>query len=420
MHDGQPTGAHEWRQNWPLLAAATAGISFAAIPTVTLGIFMEPLQDEFGWSRATITLGLLVFAVVTTPLSPFAGALVDRFGPRAIGLPGLALAGLSFAAFSLVGGSFAIWITVWTVYSLCALLIRSTVWNRAVAGAFEKSRGMAIAVLLSGTSIAGAIAPFVTHLLIDNVGWEGAYIGLGIGWAGIAWLLVLLFFREPQAAPSGPVDAQGARQPRALPGGLTTREALRSPVIRRIACAVVLQITISAAISVHLVPIHMSLGASRGEAAGIISLMGIGAILAKLATGYVADRARSSVLPLVAFSLPALGYLLILYGDASIATLSAATFIIGCGSGSALHMMVYLTTQYGGLRNFGKIYGSIGALMGLSAGIGPFAAGLLHDATHSYSLLITAAIPMLLVAGLLVFGLGPYPDFRRQEATAFD
>lgn len=419
MQDGQTTGAHEWRQNWPLLLAATAGISFGAIPTATLGVFMQPLQDEFGWSRATITLGLMVFAFVSTPLSPFAGALVDKFGPRAIGLPGLALAGISFAAFSLVGGSFAIWVTVWTVYTLCALFIRSTVWNRAVAGAFEKSRGLAIAVLLSGSSIAGAFAPFIAHLLIDNVGWEGAYIGLGIGWAGIGWLLVLLFFREPLAAPADLVDAQGVRQPKVVPGGLSTREAVRSPVILRIACAVLIQISISAAISVHLVPIHMSLGASRGEAAGIVSLMGIGAILAKLATGYVADRVRSGVLPMVAFSLPALGYLLILYGDGSIATLSVATFIIGCGSGSALHMMVYLTTQYGGLLNFGKIYGSIGALMGLAAGIGPLAASMVHDATHSYSLFIGAAIPMLLVAGLLVFGLGPFPDFKRRDAEEF-
>jgi predicted MFS family arabinose efflux permease len=203
-----------------------------------------------------------------------------------------------------------------------------------------------------------------------------------------------------------------------LPGGLTSREALRNPAILRIACAVLLQTSISAAVSVHLVPIHTSLGASRGEAAGIVSLMGIGAILAKLAAGYVADRVRSSVLPLAAFTLPVLGYLLILLGDGSIAILSAATFIIGCGSGAALHMVVYLTTQYGGLLNFGKIYGSIGALMGLAAGIGPLAASLVHDATDSYSLFITAAIPMLLVAGLLVFGLGPYPDFKRRDAAA--
>ncbi|MDG2003286.1 MAG: MFS transporter [Novosphingobium sp.] len=418
MQESQPAGTGEWRRNWPLLAAATAALSFGAVPVATLGIFMQPLQDAFGWSRTTITFGLMVFAFVTTPLSPFAGALVDKFGARAIGVPGLALAGISFAAFSLVGGSFAMWVTAWIVYSLCALLIRSTVWNRAVAGAFEKSRGLAIAVLLTGTSIAGAIAPIVTHLLIDNVGWEGAYIGLGIGWAGIGWVLVLLFFREPQAAPSEAAGSQDAVQPKELPGGLTGKEALRNPVILRIGCAVLIQTTISAAVSVHLVPIHTSLGASRGEAAGIVALMGVGAVIAKLASGVIADRVRSSVLPLVAFTLPALGYLLLLLGDHSILSLATATFIIGCGSGAALHMIIYLTTQYGGLRNFGKIYGSIGALMGLAAGIGPVAAGMVHDANHSYDMFITAAIPMLLVAGLLVFGLGPYPDFKTKQAPS--
>jgi MFS family permease len=416
MQDGRPSAAKEWRQNWPLLLAATAAISFGAIPTATLGMFMQPLQDEFGWSRATISLGLMVFAFVTTPLSPFAGALVDRFGSRAVAIPGLALSGLCFAAFSLVGGAVALWIGVWVAYSLCALFIRSTVWNRAVSGAFVASRGVAIAVLLCGTSLASAAAPFITHLLIDNVGWEGAYLGLGIGWAGIAWLLVLLFFHEPLAAPSDLGGASGPRQPRMLPGGLSVREALRNPAILRIAGAVMLQITISASISVHLVPIHTSMGASRGEAAGILMLVGVGGVLAKLATGYVADRVRSRVLPLVAFSLPAVGYAMILYGDGSIPVLAVATFIIGCGGGSALHMILYLTTQYAGLRNFGKIYGSIAALMGLGAGVGPLAAGLVHDATGSYTLFLTGAIPVLVVAGLLVFGLGPFPEFKPERA----
>lgn len=416
MQDARPGSAEEWRRGWPLLLAATAAISFGAIPTATLGMFMQPLQQEFGWSRATISLGLMVFAVVSTPLSPFAGALVDRFGSRRVAVPGLALSGLCFAAFSLVGGVVGLWIAVWVAYTLCALFIRSTVWNRAVSGAFVTSRGLAIAVLLSGTSLASAGAPFVTHLLIDNAGWEGAYIGLGIGWAGIAWVLVLLFFHEPLAAPSAPRGASEPAQPRMVPGGLSVREALRNPAILRIAAAVMLQVTISASIAVHLVPIHTSMGASRGEAAGILSLAGIGGVLAKLATGYFADRFRSGVLPLVAFSLPGVGYAMILYGDGSIPVLAGATFIIGCGGGSALHMILYLTTQYAGLRNFGKIYGSIAALMGLGAGIGPSVAGYVHDVTQSYALFLTGAIPVLVLAGLLVCGLGPYPEFRPEPA----
>ncbi len=412
MQDGRPSAASEWRQGWPVLLAATAAISFGAIPTATLGMFMQPLQDAFGWSRATISLGLMVFAVVTTPLSPFAGALVDRFGSRAVAVPGLALSGLSFVAFSLVGGSVALWITAWAAYSLCALFIRSTVWNRAVSGAFVTSRGVAIAVLLSGTSLASAGAPFVTHLLIERFGWQGGYIGLGLGWAGIAWLLVLIFFHEPLDAPSAPTSSNEPPKPKMLPGGLSVKEALRNQAVLRIAAAVMLQITIS----VHLVPIHVSMGASWGEAAAILTLAGVGGVLAKLATGFFADRVRSAVLPLVAFSLPAVGYAMILYGGGSIPMLAAATFVIGCGGGSALHMILYLTTQYAGLRNFGKIYGTIGALMGLGAGIGPSLAGWVHDVTQSYELFLAGAMPVMVLSGLLVFGLGPFPEFRPEPA----
>lgn len=398
----------EFSRNWPLLMAATAGLSFGAIPTATLGIFMQPLQDAFGWTRATTTLGLTVFALASTLLAPFGGALVDRFGSRAVAIPGLALSGLSFAAFAFVGGSVALWITIWTVYSLCALGIRSTVWNPAVSGAFVTNRGISIAVMLSGMSVAGALAPLIAHNLITGFGWEGAFIALGLGWAGIAWILVLLFFRERFDAPADPE----VPPIKAVHGGLTLREAARNPAILRIAFAVLIQTSVAAAVGVHLVPILTSFGPSRGEAAGMAVFMGLGAVMAKFAAGAIADRVRSPVLPLAAFTFPVIAYLMLLYGDGSIALLSAATFIIGSGSGAAIHIIIYLTTQYGGLLNFGKIYGSISALMGLAAGIGPFAAAWVYDATGSYSLFFMAAIPGLIVAGLAVFGLGPFPDFK--------
>lgn len=413
MTQARPSAMEEWRTNWLLLVAAMAGISFAAIPTATLGLFMQPLQDEFGWSRTTISLGLTIFALTTTPLSPFAGALVDKVGPRALAVPGVALAGLAFAAFSLLNASVAMWVAVWIAYSLAALLIRSTVWNKIVSSAFVTSRGLAIALLLSGLSVAGAIAPIITHGLMSGFGWRGAYLGLGLGWAGLAWILVILFFREPRSPRTTASGAAAAdSRPIAAPGGLSGKEAMRNQAIVRLAIAVLLSTMMSAAFSVHAVPIHISLGASRGEAAGIVAFVGIGAMIGKILAGWIADRVNSSFLPFAAFAMPTVGYLLLLAGKDSLPILSAATFFIGMGSGAAVHMTMYLTTQYGGLRSFGTIYGSIAALMGLAAGVGPLAAGLVHDATEAYTLFIMTAIPVVLLTGLLVFGLGPYPDFR--------
>ena len=411
MADRKAVSRREWRLHWPLLLAATIGISFGSIPTMTLGLFMEPLQNEFGWNRTTISLGMTVFAMLTAPLTPFAGALVDRYGARTIAIPGLFLSGLCFAAFGLMNGMVSVWIGIWVMYSLSSLLCRSVVWNPPVSASFVVNRGVAIAILLSGMSLASAASPLLTHTLIENLGWRGAYAGVGIGWAGFALLLVIPFFRirtEPVAAavpnspPARPI----------MPGGLSGKQALRNRPLLRIAAAGLLFSTLSSAYGVHMIPIYTSLGLGRGEAAGLALVVGIAGAASKLAAGAIADRVNSGFLPFAALGLPSVGYALLLIGNGSVPLLLAGAIIIGLGAGAALHMIMYLTTQYGGLRNFGKIYGSISALFGLSAGIGPVSAGAIFDLTGGYSLFLMIGIPMFLVAALLVFGLGPYPEFE--------
>lgn len=414
MTDAKQVARQEWRWHWPLLLAATIGISFGSIPTVTLGLFMQPLQDEFGWDRATISLGMTVFAFITAPLTPFAGALVDKFGARRIAMPGLALCGLAFASFSFSNGSVSLWVGLWVAYSLVSLLIRSVVWNPPVSSAFVVNRGVAIAILLSGMSIASAGAPLLAHALIEEFGWRGAYVGIGIGWAGVALLLVALFFKvkpTPQAA-AGKDDPAPTRL---IPGGLTGREAMRSIIIIRIGLAGLLVTILGSAYGVHMVPIYTSLGLERGEAAGLALLVGIAGVVSKLVAGSIADRVNSSFLPFTALALPAAGYGLLLVSGGAVVWLLAGAIVTGIGSGAAIHMIMYMTTQYGGLRNFGKIYGSVSAMFGLAAGIGPVTAGAIFDATGSYELYLMIGIPMFIAAGLLVFGLGPYPDFKPVE-----
>lgn len=412
------SAAQEWRLNWTLVLSAMVGLSLGTVPSASLGLFMDPLSNEFGWTRAQISAGMTVFAIVGTPLTPFAGALVDRFGPRSVAVPGLALTGLAFAAFGLMDGSVTHWITLWVVYTLAALLVRSMVWNSAVSSAFTTSRGLALAVLLSGLGIAQGLAPIVTHWLIQGFGWRGAYAGLGIGWGGIALVLAILFFRvrvHPQVEPRSGLQT-GAKQ--ILLGGLTLAQAVRNPPVLRIALAIFLQSTMGAAVMIHLVPLQVSLGMTRGGAAAIITLLGLSSIIGKLVTGWLADRSRSSFLPLSSFAMPGVGYLLMLQAHGSAMLVSAAVMCIGYGSGSAIHMTTYLTTKYAGLRNFGKIFGLLSSMMGLGAGIGPLAAGSIYDFTESYSVLLMIGIPAALVAGLSVFGLGPYPDFRTTDTTA--
>ena len=406
------TGPSEWKLHWPLLLAATFGISFGSIPMTTLGLFMQPLQTEFGWSRTTISLGTTVLALLVTPLTPFAGALVDRFGSRAVAIPGLALCGVLFSAFSLLNGAVALWIGLWVAYSLASLLIRTMVWNPPVSTVFVANRGLAIAILLSGMSIASSFSPMLAHALIENLGWRGAYIGIGLGWTGVALLLVVPFFRIKQTPVTSNVGSVPADAPGTVPGGLSGKQALRNAAILRIGAAGLVATILSSAYSVHSVPIFVSLGLERGEAAGIAVIYGIAGIASKIVVGSIADRVNSSFLPFSALALPALGYAALLASGGSLAMIFAGAVIIGIGSGATLHLIMYLTTQYGGLLNFGKIYGSVSAMFGLAAGVGPITAGWIFDTTGDYKLYLMIGIPMFVIAGLLAFKLGPYPKFE--------
>ena len=405
-----PTAAQEWRLHGMLVFTGLIGVSVGTIPAATLGLFMEPLQATFGWSRLQISLGLTIFAVVGLPLVPLAGVLVDRFGPRRVALPGLLFSALTLAGFSLLTSSYMQWLLTWTLYTLASTGARMLVWNTAISRVFVRSRGLAIAVLLCGSALATALAPVVTHWMIGSFGWRGAYLGLGFGWAGIALLMAVIFFRERPAERLA-ANAAAARATTVLPGGISVREAFHSVRFYRITLAIFLQCCMGAAITVHLVPMLAAFGLSRTEAAGMAAILGTGSIAGKLASGWLVDRFTGPVIPLLSFGGPAIGYLMILYGGGSTLMLSLAVFALGYAQGATLQLATYLTTRYAGMRNFGTIFGFVSAFMALSAGVGPPLAGWIFDRTGSYSLLLTGAIPQALICALLMFRLGRYPVF---------
>ena len=408
---GPVPASQEWRRYWLLVVAGMFGLSVGTLPTATLGLFMQPLSDEFGWSRTQISVGLTIFALVSMPLTPFAGILVDRFGARRVALPGLLLSGACFAAFGLMSGAYYQWVLIWIAYTLASLMTRTLVWSSSVSAAFSTGRGLALAVMLCGTAIATAVGPTVTRLLIESWGWRGGYIGLGIGWAGFALTLAMFFFHDvtgPAVRPGNEVKTDGPRQ---LPGGLTLREAVRNTTMQRIALVMFLQALMGASIMVHIVPMLIADGLTPAQATTIAAVLGIASIVGKLITGWLIDRISGSLLSMIAYGGPGIAYALLLRAEGAIEALAFAVFVLGYCSGSSLQLSTYLTTRYAGLRNFGAIFGILSSLMAAGAGVGPLVAGRVFDTTGSYAHLLMAGIPAAVIAALAVFRLGPYPVF---------
>ncbi|PRC49268.1 MFS transporter, partial [Mycobacterium sp. ITM-2017-0098] len=132
--------------------------------------------------RAETSIGLTIVGMAAAVAALPIGLMVDRLGPRRVGLVGVILMAGAFAILGTATGSLTNWLLLWAVVAFASFWVQTTVWTSAVASRFETSRGLAFAVTLSGGSLAAAVFPALATLLIGEWGWRGAFYGLAAGW----------------------------------------------------------------------------------------------------------------------------------------------------------------------------------------------------------------------------------------------
>jgi predicted MFS family arabinose efflux permease len=402
------TRAAEWRAYWPLVLAAMVGFAFNSLVSYSGGLFMGPLEQEFGWGRTLISSGTAIGALFSVLFSAPVGGLIDRWGPRPIALPGLILAGCSFAAFGLASGSPAQWLGLWLIYAVIALSTKSTMWVYAVSSVFTQGRSMALAFALGGSALAQIVAPPLTYLLIERFGWRGAYAALGLGWGAVAFVLCLFFLKGPQQSHK----SADASPPPTLTG-LTLREAFRDTALIRIGLATLLTMFVGVAVIAHQVPILTDAGMPRGQAASIAGLAGVAAIAGKLITGWAMERFNAGWVGSATLAMSALAFALLLVPGLGTWAILAAMMIIGYSGGTKLQISAYLTGCYSGMKHFGAIFGVVSSLVALGSALGPLTAGYIYDTRGSYAVMFVIGIAASLASGLLIFRLGAYSDWQR-------
>jgi len=404
----------EWRVGWSLVLVGMLGVSLSSLATYTLGLFMAPLERDFGWSRAQSSSALSFVALAAVLLAPVVGAMIDKWGTRRLALPGVLLVAVSFAAMSLNNGSIMLWWGLWLWMGLVNLLIKTTIWATAITGMFDKARGMAIAVTLCGTGISSSGGPLIARWLIDDYGWRTAFIGMGILWGVVVVPAVFFLFFDVRARERRKQHSAAVAAPArmALPG-LSVREALRSKSFLSILGCTFLINTVVTALVVHLVPILVSKGLTRVDAALALGIFGFAAAVGKLGSGWLLDRVHGRVLGMVILAIPAVPCLILSGVPLTLPLAFVVVALIGLGSGGELQTLTYLSTRYVGLRNFGKLYGIFGSLVGICLGVGPLCAGLIYDSVGNYQPLLYAVIPISLLCSLLMSTLGAYPVFEK-------
>lgn len=404
----------EWAASWRIPLIAAIGMGMSASPNLTLGVLMTAIQEDTGWSRFQISSGTGIMSVIIVTFAPAMGHAVDRFGSRRIGLPGLLMFCLALAALAVAGGSQWTWWVGWTFIAISALFIKSTVWTAAVISRFDHSRGLAIAVALSGTGLAAFCLPIILTLLQQSYGWRGAYAGLALLFAAISLPLAwLYFFDASDQLRRDRKEAFAIDRSQLL--GLTPRAIFRSRRFVQMALAALLVGIAITSLTVHFIPILRTGGASAMAAAGVASAIGLATIFGRLTTGFLLDRFSGPVIGLIAFALPSAACALLL-SDAGMSAALLVAVVIGVSGGAEFDVLAYLAAKYFGLRHYGLVFGTLVGLLACGAGLGPMLGAQMYDHFSNYFNMLLIVGPMFALAGLLIGTLGAYPRFERDAA----
>jgi len=406
--------AAEWKQHWGLVLAATVSFGMYALIPNSIGLFLQPIADDFSWTRTTIMSGMILVSMSGIFLSPLVGAAVDKYGSRRIGLPGLVAMALAFSALSLADGSTAQWILLWSFLAVAVLLVKATVWTTAVSAAFDASRSLAIGVTMSGAALGQAIVPPLTQWLIADFGWRQAFVGLGMGWGVISFVLSFFFLRDPHLKREHSRDNHSndeiVKPTYDNIPGLTLAEAIKDKSLILIGVSTFIVMLVGVGISVNQVPIMTAAGVSRETAAYLASLFGVCGVIGKLSTGWLMDRFKASTIGSITLFVSAFSFLLLLDSLNNIICIVIGMMVLGYAAGTKLQICAYLTSRYAGMRNYGKVFGVMSSLIAVSGGLGPVMAGATFDYTGSYSGFIYCAMVATIFASYLLFRLGPPPE----------
>jgi MFS family permease len=407
----------EWKAGWPLVLSCAFGFSLSTLPSQSIGMFMEPIATGMGWSRAEISISISISVISIILLSPIGGAAVDRWGSRRLAIPGIICAASVLASLGLVQ-TIQQWFAMWLLYAIVSIGVMMAVWTAAISKAFTASRGLAVAVTISGTAMTGIVAPPLANWLIEDFGWRLAMMWLAAGWGSVALILSIFFLREPRPAGfSAQTAASANADERSSVDGLTIREAIRSGPLWRIGVSTFFILLFGGSLVVHQVPILVDAGVTRGHAALLASAAAAAGLGGKLVTGWLMDRAPAARISGVTLGAAAIGFTLLLEPFRTPITVVTAMIIIGYAGGAKLQVTAYLTGRYGGLRNYGKIFGVMTSIIAIGGGVGPTLAGAVYDSYGSYTPFLIAGIPGSLFSGWLIFGLGPYPRWKTVETS---
>lgn len=408
---------------WWVLAGSVVAMALASgVSFWSFGLYIEPLESEFGWSRAEVSLGFSISLLISGLSGPLIGRWIDARGPRSAIVVG---AILTAATYLLLATTTELW--QWYAYNSINAVFRQFMFfipfQVLVSRWFERRRGLSLGLLGTGFSLGGfAVVPLM-RAIIDAWGWDLSFVFSGAITVGFFVPVGLLLVRNDPAdmglVPDGdPLPVGQERGERRPLTGITLAQALRTPLFWVMALAMMLMFYGMFGWLVHQVPFYESVGVSRPVAAALVSATAGMGIVSRMAFGILADRLsriEPAAMVIVAFLMAAMATLIVNSGPLGIAVF-LTFWVVGSGGGPLLEPL--LIGRSFGLANFGAILGALAVIETFGFISSPAIAGVIFDLTGSYDWVLVMFLGAL-ASSFVLFNVAsrlPHPVDASQAA----
>ena len=402
----------EENRRWLVLGTLflAAGVNVGS-SNYAFGLFVEPLETTFGWSRTAVSASLS-FTAVGALASPIIGRIMDRHGARPVLVISLALMGISF----LVRPAMT---ELWHWYGLSFLQfigisgITALPAGRLIAIWFPASKGRIMGITIAGVNFGGITIPFIVNVALGASGWQAAYVAMGVIAVALA-ALALVFIQEypPEVQDGTSGQREGAS---AAMSGLPLSAATRTRSFYAIVGALALGTFAHAGVFPQLIPHFKELGVPSTWAVITVSVMAVTGLVSKPTFGYLSERMTARRAMMLTLSGQCVGSVLLVFSPAT-AWVGLPIFGISMGAHSAL--MPLLVQESFGPRYFGSIMGTVTMFTLIPFGLAPIIAGRTFDVTQSYTLAYLGFAALFVIAALGLTQMRVRDEERRSHADS--
>ena len=387
----------EFRTHWRPLLAATMGLGFGiGLSAYTMSLFAPKLIAEFGWPRSQFALlgsmGLLMLIA-----QPITGRLTDRFGVRAVSTVGVLAGPSAYIAFAMQPGSIRAFFAIAVLQIVVGTLTTSPVYTRIVAERFERARGLAFSIVMTGPPLVGAVLAPLLGRFIESEGWRNGYLLTG----GIimAFGLIAVAMTPPHIGTRPDEDV-----PVESKAGYGV--IVRNPVFWVLIIGMILVNFPQGLVSAQMKMILMDSGAQSQTATWLISIYAVGVMVGRFACGLSLDRMQPHHVAALTLSMPAIGMMLMASPFDATIVLALSVAMMGLAQGAEGDVAAYLVSRRFGLNVFSLVMGLVGASIAGGAALGSLTLSYTLGLWGSYAPFLVIGACVTLVGALLFLTLG--------------